>query len=394
MRFRKILFWMHLTAGILAGTIILLMSVTGVLLAYQRQITTFADTRKLPAIAPQEVSNPLNVEKLLQQVSLQAGAKPTAVTFYSQANQPLQVELGRERVVFLNPYSGMILGEGSSGVRQFFRRITDWHRWLGMRTEARSAGRLVTGVCNLIFLGIVLSGLCLWLPRKWSWQNVRAVVFYRSGLPGKAREFNWHNVTGIWCAIPLLMIVVSGVVMSFPWANALLYRMTGTEPPANVRQQSSQPASSKGRLPGTNDASGFAGLNVALLRAKTQDPAWRIITMRLASDENPATVAFTIITGIPGRPDQRAQLVVARDSGEVVRWEPFSSYNSGRRLRSWLRFIHTGEAGGIVGQTIAALASTGAAFLMCTGTILAVRRLSASRARRRSQEFFGANAAD
>lgn len=220
------------------------------------------------------------------------------------------------------------------------------------------------------------------------------LFFYRFRLPGRAREFNWHNVTGIWCAIPLMMIVVSGVVISFPWATNLLYRMTGNEPPVNARQQGVQPAASNGQMPGTNDAPGFGGLNVALLRAKTQAPAWHSITMRLPSDENPATVAFTIISGIQGRPDHRAQLVVARGSGEVVRWEPFSSYNTGRRLRGWLRFIHTGEAGGIIGQAIAALASTGAAVLMCTGTILAVRRLIASRARRRSQDYFGANAAD
>jgi uncharacterized iron-regulated membrane protein len=37
---RKIIFWCHLTAGVFAGVIILIMSVTGVLLAYERQITS------------------------------------------------------------------------------------------------------------------------------------------------------------------------------------------------------------------------------------------------------------------------------------------------------------------------------------------------------------------
>ena len=42
---RKIFFWLHLTAGSLAGIVILIMSVTGVLLAWQRQIIRFADRR-------------------------------------------------------------------------------------------------------------------------------------------------------------------------------------------------------------------------------------------------------------------------------------------------------------------------------------------------------------
>jgi uncharacterized iron-regulated membrane protein len=62
-------------------------------------------------------------------------------------------------------------------------------------------------------------------------------------------------------------------------------------------------------------------------------------------------------------------------TAEVVRWEPFSEYNAGRRARSWMRFLHTGEAGGFAGQTIAAIASAGAVVLVWTGIGLAIRRL-------------------
>lgn len=70
-------------------------------------------------------------------------------------------------------------------------------------------------------------------------------------------------------------------------------------------------------------------------------------------------LTFTIDTGAGGRPDQRSQLTLDRRTGDVVRWEPFSTFNAGRRLRAWFRFVHTGEAGGIAGQTIAGMASTG-----------------------------------
>jgi uncharacterized iron-regulated membrane protein len=66
----------------------------------------------------------------------------------------------------------------------------------------------------------------------------------------------------------------------------------------------------------------------------------------------------------------------------VVRWEPFSSFTKGRQLRSILRFAHTGEVGGIVGQTVAGLVSLGGCFLVYTGLALAWRRLRAWRAKR------------
>ena len=38
---RKTLFWLHLVAGCVAGVIILLMSLTGVLLTYERQMLAY-----------------------------------------------------------------------------------------------------------------------------------------------------------------------------------------------------------------------------------------------------------------------------------------------------------------------------------------------------------------
>jgi uncharacterized iron-regulated membrane protein len=54
-------------------------------------------------------------------------------------------------------------------------------------------------------------------------------------------------------------------------------------------------------------------------------------------------------------------------------------------LRTWLRFIHTGEAGGFVGQTIAGIASAGACVLVWTGLALSWRRFQAWRGRRGAQ---------
>jgi uncharacterized iron-regulated membrane protein len=90
-----------------------------------------------------------------------------------------------------------------------------------------------------------------------------------------------------------------------------------------------------------------------------------------------ATVAVTIDSGTGGQPQRRGQLTLDRATGAVVKWEPFSSSSPGRRLRAYLRFPHTGEAFGLAGQTIAALASLGAVVLGYTGLSLAVRRLRA-----------------
>jgi uncharacterized iron-regulated membrane protein len=220
------------------------------------------------------------------------------------------------------------------------------------------------------------------MPRRWSWQNVKAIALFRGGLGGRARDFNWHNVIGIWCAVPLFMIVLSGVIMSYPWANNLLYRFTGNEAPAQGGpRQGQRPQRAEESTPG------LAGLNLLWARAEQQVPGWRSLTLRLPP-RGRGPMTFTIDTGNGGRPDQRAQLTLDRRTAEVVRWEPFSSYNAGRRLRSWFRFMHTGEAGGIAGQTVAGIATTGAALLVWTGIWLAFRRLSRWRKRDRPTVVF------
>jgi hypothetical protein len=169
--------------------------------------------------------------------------------------------------------------------------------------------------------------------------------------------------------------------ISFPWANTLVYRIVGEEPPAPA----SRPAAPAGQSPSTNNsAAGVGGLNAAAAVAVKQVSDWRTITARMPASTS-APFVFTIDRGTAGQPQYRGTLTVARDG--QVRWEPFDSLTAGRRLRSFSRFLHTGEVFGIPGQTIAALASGGAVFLVWTGTALAVRRLWASLGRRRREDL-------
>ena len=92
-------------------------------------------------------------------------------------------------------------------------------------------------------------------------------------------------------------------------------------------------------------------------------------------------VVFTIDTGDGGQPQKRATLTLDRATAATIRWETFADNNAGRRLRSWSRFVHTGEAFGVAGQTLAGAGSLGGVVLVWTGIALALRRLWAWRRR-------------
>jgi uncharacterized iron-regulated membrane protein len=380
LKLRQIIFWPHLIAGVAAGVVILTMSVTGVLLAYEKQIVSWADRR---AIAPSLAAGPgLSPEVLLARVrAAEPASTITGLTLRSDPGVAALVTLAPNRTVLVDPSSGAILGEGARAVRAFFRFVTDVHRWLAFGGTNRATGRAITGWSNLIFLFIVCSGFYLWFPRQWTWARVKSVVLFSGGLRGKARDFNWHNVIGAWSAIPLFLVVLGAIPISFPWANALVYRLVGEDPPrpaaaATAPRSESAPADDRS----TRREIALEGLDVLWARAEAQVPGWRSINLRLMGSSQ-APVVFTIDRGNGGQPQLRGQLSLDRTTGAIVRWEPFASQSLGRRIRSFLRFAHTGEVFGILGQTVAALVSAGAVVLVYTGLALACRRFVAWRRR-------------
>ncbi len=97
----------------------------------------------------------------------------------------------------------------------------------------------------------------------------------------------------------------------------------------------------------------------------------------------------------PGQPQMRTTFTFDRATGSLEKAENFKSLSSGRQLRSWLRFAHTGEIYGLTGQTIAGLVTAGSVVLVYTGLALSLRRLAAwfGRRRDRAQDFEHSRAA-
>src|SRR5277367_2936555 len=82
MSLRKTLFWIHLAIGCSAGAVVFLMSVTGVLLAYQRQITNWAD-RSLRSAAPSPGSRRLPLDAMIAGIRAGDADPPSAITLRS-----------------------------------------------------------------------------------------------------------------------------------------------------------------------------------------------------------------------------------------------------------------------------------------------------------------------
>jgi uncharacterized iron-regulated membrane protein len=420
---RPIFFWCHLACGVTAGVVIVVMCVTGTALMYQREMQLWADTHTYRTADAAGTPDAL-ASTIVAAAEASAGAAPaTSLVLRADPTMPAAVTVG-STTLYVNPHTATVYGEGTGdGLRAFFSTMTSWHRYMAASLENRASGRMVTGAANVIFLFIVASGVVLWWPRSLRWTALGNGLWFRRGLAPKARDFNWHHVFGFWSALPLLIVVSTAVVMSYPWANGMLYRAMGEEPPAQGargggRGRGAGPgAGREGRAAGPGagrearsarverprtvaDAAGAredwrgvdAGsppttpiaLDAAVVHAKAVDPDWQILTFRLPESAGGALTA-TVDLGDGGEPQRRGTLTLDAATGEVIAWAPFSSQTPGRRARSFVRFAHTGEVAGFFGQTIAGLASAGGALLAYTGLALSLRRLIAWRRRRRAR---------
>ena len=372
---RKTIFWIHLGCGVLTGLVVLMMSVTGVILTYERQMLAW-QTREFYADPPAAAQR-LPVEMLVASAArAEAGFQATSVQLSSDPRAPALLAAGRAGSRYLNTYTGEVLGEPPTGLDSFFNAVTGWHRWFNAPADSRGPWRAITGASNLAFLFLIVSGMYLWLPRIFKWTMFRAhLLFSGQALRGKARDYNWHHVFGIWTAIPLSVVVATATVFSYPWASNAVYRAFGEEPPAGRGGGAAAPVAV---APAPTPA-----FDALLARAATQVDDWKTITMTFPQP-GATTVSFAIDQGNGGQPQLRHTLVLDAASGNVASWQPFESQTPGRRARSWVRFLHTGEALGIAGQTIAGIVSLTSVIMVWTGLALAWRRLVAPLFRRRA----------
>ncbi|MEO6080423.1 MAG: PepSY-associated TM helix domain-containing protein [Steroidobacteraceae bacterium] len=374
--FRRVLFWAHLGCGITAGFFILVMSVSGVLLTYESQMVEAAARRNL--VASPGSAMPLDADRIagFARAALPKDARASLV-FEANAAAPVAVTRVGESTLLLDPFDGSVIEDASIGRREFFRVVENWHRWLGGNSQG--TGAKLIDYSNLLFLFLVVSGIYIWLPQVWRWRNLRGLMlFQKSYVNAKVRDFNWHHVFSFWMLLPLFVISLSGVVMSFAWANRLVYAAYGEAVPERGGQQGGGTGGAGGAAPvgaTRGDVSERASLESLRQAAMAQTPDWNKMTIPLIVRGERVGITAELKTSERRPPRQTVTLSTVDASVIRVQAPQQNAQTPGQRARSWMRFAHTGEQYGIIGQTIAGIASLAACFLVYTGLALAWRRL-------------------
>jgi uncharacterized iron-regulated membrane protein len=371
MKVRPFIFWPHLISGVLAGIVVLMMSVTGVLLTYERQIISWVENSYLD-----KNTNDIEVLSANELLAVAQQSEPNArqftLTYNSDPNSVMRISAGRGNNLLVDPYRGEVLHSGRTSVEEFFATVTAFHRWFALSGESRATGRAVTAYSNLLFLFLLISGIYLWLPRAWNRGIVKTKVFFNPKVANsKARDFNWHHVFSFWSVVPLFFIVTTASVFYFPSVNNMLFSAFGEEPPERRRGGPSSEA-----LPESTAVKTYSELlQLAMDELENRGISdWETISMQAAATPQVST-SFRVDRSIGGQPSMLYDLQLNTTEGSVTSWRTFADNSPASRARSNIRFLHTGEVFGFAGQTVAGIVSLAACLLVWTGLALAWRRL-------------------
>jgi uncharacterized iron-regulated membrane protein len=207
---RRALFQVHLWTGIGIGLYVLLMSVSGSVLVYRRELS-LAFSRE-PRISAGPGAR-MSVDEL-KQTAKRAYPEYEATRVYEPKNpdQPIEIVLehGEKRLQRLfNPYTGADLGDSLQPGFRFILWLADLHdNLLWGRTGRRL--NLAGGILGTL---LCLTGAIIWWPGLNHWRDSLSVRWKEN-----RKGFNWalHSAMGFWSIAFIFMWGITGIYLSIP----------------------------------------------------------------------------------------------------------------------------------------------------------------------------------
>ncbi len=262
----------------------------------------------------------------------------------------------RGPTLFLNPYTGAILGEYDAH-KSGFHFIEEIHRGL----VAGRVGKLIMGINSIIFLFILGTGIVLWWPAARQAFSQRLTIKWGSNW--KRLNHDFHLVLGFYASVFLFIMAATGVGMSFDWVGKTINTITHSP------QQRPEPPTSAAVAPGT----AAFGADAALALARRQAPNAESYAVQLPK-EPAGSIQVSILR--PSALTERATDDVYLDqySGQVLRQQAYAQKPVGQRIRGLFKPVHTGAIFGWPTKILALIFVLLGATFPITGTIMWLNR--------------------
>lgn len=247
--FKKYIRQAHLILGLVSGTVIFIVAVTGCLWAFQEEIQQL--TSDLPHIEnrPEEIIPPHKAKQLALDVFPQ---RHVHGTLYSGKNEPIEVifyEADPEfyQSVFLHPYTGEVL-KIKDQLTSFFGFVLQGHRYLWLPHDI---GGQIVAWSTVIFAILLITGIVLWWPKNKKARKHRFWFDWKSATKWKRKNYDLHSIAGFYVSFVAIIVIFTGLIMAFEWFKESVYHGLGGEKQVAwaVPQNISETGTATGNIP-------------------------------------------------------------------------------------------------------------------------------------------------
>ncbi len=378
--FKKIHLWLSIPVGLFVTIVCL----TGAAMVFEEEINHLTDPQLYYVDESSITGYPLQPAELAELVdsSLPDSVAVTGVTVSDVPDHTWLVSLSKPKraQVAVNPYTGEVVG--SVERKPFFSTMLKLHRYLLVPTDhgSMSIGKLVVGISVLAMVIILLTGLVIWCPKKWSALRGRLKISFCGGW----NKF-WHQLHfagGFYSFIFLLAIAVTGLTWSFTWWHDAVYSLCGepaqTEQTASAskdshKQAAASEAKTAAKADGTTGATTADGYTGATASCYSDS---------LAQSADGTTGATTAdgYTGATAQNDPANLAWSEQGKGRTAAIRDYSNlsvqqeYQLPDSVKGWVYWIHTGKWGGLIVKFVYFLACLVGAALPITGYLFWFKR--------------------
>lgn len=344
---KKLHKWLSLPVGI----IITIVCLTGAILVFQDEILELSNPSHYFVDVVKE--KPMPLEELIPKVNAQLDSNSVAsVQISDDPKRTYRMTLaeGFRITAFVNQYTGEVTGMYKFQESPFYT-IMVLHRWL--MDGSRTWGKYTVGISTLIFVFILISGVIVWMPKRWN--RSRFKIQFRKGR--KRLFYDMHNVLGVYACLVLLICALTGMVWSFEWYRNGLFRLFGVEV-----AESGGHGGGRGGRGGQQEEK--KELNVANWQTvfnslQTSNPDYEYIRVQDGS------AAVHLKSSVTSRATD--QYKFDKKTGEITATTIFKDQEGTTKIWAWVYSLHVGNYWGIWSKIFTCIFALIGASLPLTG---------------------------
>lgn len=217
---RKVLLKLHLYISLWLGLFLALAGLTCSLLVYDHSLDKWLNAETMQVVPGEQRLPILDLIAAANNAS-PIKVKPSYIALPEEPDEALIVrypikESGKEskvmshhfQEVMVNPYTGQVLGDRDRN-DSFMNIVIRLHANL----LVGSNGKLIMGITSLLALILTMTGIYLWWPK---FSKLKQALVIKRNASFTRFNFDLHKVVGIYTAIVMFAVCLSGVYFNLP----------------------------------------------------------------------------------------------------------------------------------------------------------------------------------